>query len=315
VPNNTPAVVARDLTLDNFEGITFQISSTDLDSINAGIAPRSLQRALNGLAEKIDRSIYAAAANYAYQVVGTAGTTPFASSLDILNDAYRQLTTANTPTTERYFALDEFAFNNATKLTQFREADKFGGSSAFIENAVSRAVGYGWYTSNNVPLHTTTATGNYAIDAAALTGANAIVVDNAAGALPAALVVGDVISIAGSTQTYAVTSYTAGTTDSTVGIFPALDQDVADGDVVTVTASHKLNLAFQSEAIAFASRPFNNTPLTPSVVQRTIPDPMTGLVLDLRVQDGYYLGYWTIAALWGTTVVAGKEGGIVRVLG
>jgi hypothetical protein len=72
----------------------------------------------------------------------------------------------------------------------------------------------------------------YAIDASASTGASSITLDNAAGALPTALVNGDLIVIAGSTQQYEVTSYTANATDATVGISPSLDQDVTDGVVV-----------------------------------------------------------------------------------
>jgi hypothetical protein len=72
----------------------------------------------------------------------------------------------------------------------------------------------------------------YAIDASASTNDSSITLDNAAGALPTALVNGDLIVIAGSVQQYEVTSYSENATDATVGISPNLDQNVTDGVVV-----------------------------------------------------------------------------------
>lgn len=318
VTNNTINPLQRSLALNYHQNVGFKVTAKDLDSIHQGVAPRSLQAAIHALAEAVDASIFAEVKKYAYQAVGTAGTTPYASSIDILSDASRMLTTAKAPKTERCHVLNEFAMGNARKLTQFREADKAGSQDTLNNGEVARAYGFDWYESNNVPIHTTTGTGTYAIDAAASTGATSIVLDDGAGAEGAVLVPGDVITIAGSTQQYVVVSYTANlptANEGTVAIFPALDQDVADGDAVTLVSGHRLNLVFHRDSIAFASRPYVNSPITGSVMQRLIPDPETGLVLDLRIHDAWYQTNWSVSALWGCTVVPNKEGGIVRILG
>lgn len=177
---------------------------------------------------------------------------------------------------------------------------------------------FGWYESNNVPTHTTTATGTYAIDAAGSIGDTTVTVDDGAGALPAALVVGDVFSIAGSDQQYVVKGYSAGAADATVTIFPALDQAIADGDAVTVAGSHVLNLAFHREAIAIASRPLINMGFDDdlqNVQNELMPDPETGMVLEFVSMGGWAVNAYAVRCLWGVTVPPRKEGGIVRVMG
>jgi hypothetical protein len=316
--NNTLNIAQRSLSLDYHKNVSFKITTKDLDSIHGGVAPRSLQSAINALSESVDSSIFSEVKKNAYQFVGTAGTTPYASNIDILSDASRMLTTAKAPKTERYHVLDEFAMGNARKLAQFREADKAGTMATLDSGEVAQAYGFGWYESNNVAQHTTTRSGNYSVDANATAGALTLVVDDSAGASPTALVVGDVFTIAGNTQQYTITSYTAATptaNECTIGIFPALAANVTDGAVMTVTASHRLNMVFHRDAIAFASRPYVNSPITTGVIQRTIPDPETGLILDLRIHDAWFESYWSISALWGCCVVPNKEGGIVRILG
>ena len=321
VPGYTPSNVqdvtnvTRDLKLTYYKEVTFRMTGKEISEVNAGIVPRAYQRAIEALAEAIDTTIFLEAAKYAYQAVGTPGTTPFASDITILNDAARMLKTGKTPTSDRFLVIDEFAEANALKTTQFREADKAGTDEYLRAGVVGQAAGFEWYSSNNVPTFTSTASGSYAIDAAGSTGDFTIVIDNAAGALPTALAIGEVFTIAGSTQTYTVTSYTAGATEATVGVYPKLDQDVADGDAITVAASHKLNLAFHRDSIACASRPNVDMPMTNAVEYRLIADPMTGMVLDLRVQDYHRLSSWSIGCLWGVVVVPKKEAGIVRVYG
>lgn len=316
-PNNVQdvKVKGRSLVLEYYEEVPFVLTGQDWSSINQGVLPRSYKRAVEGLAERIDQSIYKAAAKWAYNTVGTAGTTPFASDIDILSEAATRLTTGKAPKADRCLAIDEYAMQNARKLTQFREADKAGTQETLRTGIIGEAYGFMFAESNNIPTHTTTASGTYVIDASGSIGNTTITVDNGSDALPAALIVGDVLSIAGSDQQYVVTSYTAGATEAVVGIFPALDQAIAVNDVVTVKASHKLNLAFHKESIAFASRPNVDRPMTPSVVYELIPDPLTGVVLDLRIQDHHRQVGWSIGCLWGVTVPPLKEGGIVRVLG
>jgi hypothetical protein len=308
----------RDLSLDYWKEVRFKMTPKDYSDINAGVMPLSIKRSINALAEYIDQSIYNEAKKYAYQHVGTAGTTPFASSANVISEAKRRLTSGDAPLEDRYFAVDEFAMYNASNLGDFKDADKAGSNYTKLTGQVAYAWNFGWYESNNIPTHTTTASGTYAVDASGSIGATTITLDNGAGALPTAMVVGDVLSIAGSTQQYVVTSYTAGSTDAAVGIFPALDQAIADGDAVTVAASHVLNLAFHQESIAMASRPLLNLSFSEgqnNLVREVVPDPMTGMVLEFIAMEGWAVNAYAVRCLWGVTVPPRKEGGIVRVMG
>ncbi len=308
----------RDLTLDYWKEVRFQMTPRDFSDINAGVLPLSFQRAMNALAEYIDQSIYLEAIKHAYHHVGTAGTTPFGSNTDVIAEAKRRLTSGDAPMEDRYFAVDEFTMQNAGKLGDFKDADKAGTDYTKLTGSVAYAWNFGWYESSNVPTHTTTATGTYAIDAAGSIGDTTVTVDDGAGALPAALVVGDVFSIAGSDQQYVVKGYSAGATESTVTIFPALDQAIADGDALTVAGSHVLNLAFHREAIAMASRPLINMGFDDdlqNVQNELMPDPETGMVLEFVSMGGWAVNAYAVRCLWGVTVPPRKEGGIVRVMG
>lgn len=308
----------RDLTLNYWKEVRFQMTPRDFSDINAGVLPLSMKRAMNALAEYVDQSIYKEAIKHAYHHVGTAGTTPFASNANVISEAKRRLTTGDAPLEDRFFAVDEFAMQNASQLGTFLDADKAGVNYTLLTGSVAYAWNFGWYESNNIPTHSTTATGTYAIDAVGSIGDTTITVDNGSGALPAALVAGDVLSIAGSTQQYVVQSYTAGATEGAVGIFPALDQAIADGDAVTVAGSHVLNLAFHRESIAMASRPLVNMAFDgdrQNLQKELMPDPMTGMVLEFVAMEGWAVNAYAVRCLWGVTVPPRKEGGIVRVMG
>lgn len=79
-----------------------------------------------------------------------------------------------------------------------------------------------------------TINGTYAIDAAAVIGSSTIVVDDGDGAAPEPLEIGYTLTIDGSPTTHTVTARSIGATEHTYTIAPVLDQNVSDGDEVTV---------------------------------------------------------------------------------
>lgn len=131
----------RNLTLNYYKEIPFKITNKDLSSINAGVLPRTLIRAIDGLARTIDQSIYTEATKYAYQALGTAGTAPFASNINLLSQASTLLDNAKAPSMDRVLALDPYAMQNARQLTQFSEADKSGTQETLRTGEVNGLVG------------------------------------------------------------------------------------------------------------------------------------------------------------------------------
>ena len=313
--NNDITPATTNLTLDQWEKSSFVLTQKDLQEIVDGGKMKALESAVGAVVDKIDASVLGLYTNV-YNFAGTAGTTPFGSNTQILATANSKLSLAKAPKPDRALIVDPIAYANATQLNIFQQADQSGTVETLTEALIPRRIGYNWGENQNVLTHTTTAAGDYAIDANASAGAASITVDDAAGALPAALVVGDVITIAGSTQQYVVTSYTPGSTDAVVGISPALDQDVADGDLVTETGSHVVNLAFQRDAFHLAVRPTDQVLISEAervYMRETITDPISGLTMTMMVFEQYHQTMCEISALWG--VACPRPDYAVRILG
>ena len=310
IPNSRP------LTLDKWDRVNFQMTFKESGSVIDGTVQKVIDRAVNALCEQIDRSFFTEMAKYAYQTVGTAGTTPFSSDLSILKTVSTRFAVNSVPNdNDRFLVLDPFAYNNATNLAAFQDASKAGGLHTLSSGSLDQALGYQWYQSNNVPIQATSA-GNTAVDFAASAGATTLIVDNAAGAV-SNFKVGDTFTIAGNTQEYSVVAVSTGATEQTLTIFPKLAATVADGDVITRKAAHTLNYAFHRSAIQFATRPSekmlsmerNGADVT------TFIEGRTGIPLTIQYQAGHAKESWTVSCLYGISVTPLKEGGLHRILG
>jgi len=312
----TPTV--NTLTLNQFYKSDFTLTSQELLKISAGKS-EAMDSAIRAVVNKINDSCTGLYSDV-YNFVGTAGTTPFASTPAILKDSNVKLDLVAAPLEMRSIVLDPFSYNNATQLAILQQADQSGNTETLRDAIVRRAIGYDWAMDQKIATHTTTAARDSAVDAVAAAGATSIVIDDAAGALPTAMVVGDLLTIAGQTQQYVVTSYTAGATEATVGISPPLAEAVADGDVITEVASHTANLAFHPQAFHLAVREEANVAarlaemgIQSAQLRQTITDELSGLALTFTVYEGYHQTRMEVSALWG--VVTARPEFAVRVLG
>lgn len=322
VPGSYPTVFAditplnRLLTLNYHKVVSLNLSFKDGAGVKDGVIAMAARRAVSGLKEAIDLSFYTELTKYAYQTVGAAGTTPFASNLDILKTASIYLDLAKAPRDgDRYIVLNPWAYNNASLNTTFVEADKGGEYSTIGTGALVEGLGFKWYNSNNVP-NLTSNSGTVATDGTGTAGTYTVTVDNGSDAL-SNVIVGDNITFAGHTQEYAVTSISATATEQVLTIFPALAVNVADNVSVTRKATHVLNYAFHKSAIQFASRPLattlsleaNGNPI------QTFIEQETGIPLTIQYVPGFAEETWNLMCLWGVTVTPGKEAALIRVLG
>lgn len=321
-PGNFPPAANNDidpdrtnLTLNQWEGASFELTSKDLKEIVETGQMKALESAVAALADKIDASILGLGRSV-YNFAGTAGTTPFGSNTQVLATANRMLSTAKAPKIDRALLVDEFAYSNATQLNIFQQADQSGTVETLTDAIIPRRIGYSWGEDQNVLTHAATGNTGDAVDTAAVAGATSITIDDAAGSLPTAPTVGDVFTIAGNTQQYVVTSYTAGTTDGVAGISPALVADVADGDVLTFVGSHVMNLAFQRDAFHVAIRPTDQVLMTPAeqvYYRQNIIDPISGISMTMCIFEKYHQTMLEVSALWG--VACPRPDYAVRILG
>ena len=312
-PGNFPAsgvlsdVVAqqKNLTLNKFKAVTFNMTDKELKEIQEGTRPRAIEKAIKALANTINSDIFSLYKEV-YQVVGAAGTTPYGTSTVEAQQAARVLTTALADMDERRMVLDPFGYANALGLGVLQKVNESGSNETLRDAMITRALGFDWYQDQQVPTHTLGAPDTAAIDDNATAGATSLVLDNGSdGNLATLPVIGDVFTIAGNTQQYTVTSVAADTPttdETTVGISPALAANVADGAVVTFVGSHVANLAFHREAFAFASRPLLDLETPGSIIQPMV-DSVSGLAMRFEIQRQWKRTIFSLDCLYGVKAV------------
>lgn len=296
------------LTLDQWHEAPFRMTDAELKEVVDGFDSEVLQEAVRAIANKVDQDIlglYKKVANF----VGTAGTTPFGTSLVEASEALRIIKSNKAPSNERYLVVDPFAEANLMGVPVIQKVNESGSSQALRTGELEgyQALGFTIHQDQNVGFHNTAATGTYAIDATAAVGATTIEVDNGAGAVPtASLVVGDKFTIAGSTTQHTVTAVAAGSPANadTYTIYPALDDAKADGDLLTVVSTdYVYNMAFHRDAFAFASRPLLDVEVTGGSMISNISDPVSRLNLRFEVAREHKQTVFSIDILYGITVL------------
>lgn len=202
----------------------------------------------------------------ASRAVGTSGTPPFASTLDLLVDARKVLRDNGAPMADLQFCMDTAAGAKLLKLGIIQNAYQAGSEEERRQGRFLRQFGFRIQESAGIVAHTIGTGSAYELTAGFAVGDSALTVDTGNGTILA----GDVVTFAGTTDhQYVVNSALSGGTFS-IGK-PGLRAAESNNDVVTVTAAYTPNLAFERNAVVAVMRP----PLIPAnanIQQRTISD-------------------------------------------
>jgi hypothetical protein len=309
----TPTSVA--VTLDQWQEAPFAMDDKALAQVQRGIVPMQVSEAVKSLANTIDNFLWGLThdGNGFYGYVGTAGTAPFATDLTQLTQAIKLAEEQLMPidVEDTFLVLNPAAKANMMLLRQVADASARGSTQTVVRGQIGEIMGVTAVMSQNVPTHTSGADLVGAInDTTGLAvGTTTLVVDG----FSAAPNPGDIITIAGDSQTYIATG-TPTTTE--IIIEPPLKVAIptADGnEVITVKASHANNLLIQRNAIAFANAPLIETNVTGSAMMETAVDPESGLALRLEVTRQNKQWQWSFDALYGASVVRRELG--VRIAG
>jgi len=236
---------------------------------------------------------------------GTAGTTPFASAITQATDVRKGLNKQLCPKGTRRFVLDHDAEANALNLAPFRDASQSGDGTVITEGEIGRKLGFDWYSDDDVPTHTagtgasaTTNTAGYAAGVKTVTLASAGT---------GTILVGDIITFAGHSQTYAVTAGDADVSNGgTISFYPGLQVALAASAIaITLKASHVVNLAFHRDAFALATRPIADAVsfFTGGSTISSVTDPKTSVTLRLEVMRQYKQTVWDVDLMYGKKLV------------
>lgn len=302
------------VSLDQWKGADFYLTDQERTRIMKEDfwLPSTVQEKVRALANAVNAHILSQYYSV-YGLVGTAGTTPFSNSTDrtAAKDATQltsKLDQQLCPRLGRNGVIDTVAEAEALALPYFAHAEKAGDTSVINLANIGTKFGVRWFVENAIPAHTAgtpggtpVVNGAHAAAAADLTDTLAV---NGITATTGDYHKGDVITIAGHTQQYAVLADATadGTGAVSLSIAPGLQVALSGSEAVTLTASHTVNLAFNREAFAFATAPFESDYM-PGVEIASMRDPVTGIVMRLEVKRQYKQTKWEFDILWGSRCV------------
>lgn len=273
---------------------------TDKDKMEAisGVLPMQASEAIKALANNVNSYIMSKYKGV-YNAVGTPGVSPLSADTTDATNARKVLSNNAVPLTDRRFVINPDAEANALNLRAFQDMSFSGSASEIRDGKINQKLGFAWFMDQQIPYHTKgTATG-YLVNGTPAVGATSIPVDTGTGTF----VIGDLITFAGDTQTYAVLANHAGGAGN-LSITPGLKLAPADNAVISIKDSHVVNLAFHRDAFAFATRPLEDEDQEGlgSRIQSAV-DPVSGLALRLEVTREHKRQRWSFDILYGAELV------------
>jgi hypothetical protein len=287
--------------LDQWYEAPFYLTDKDKLEIMDGVIPMQASEAVKALANNVDAylmSLYKGIYGY----VGVAGSTPFAQDTSDATNARKVLNKQLAPLDDRRFILNPDAEGNALNLRAFQDMS-WSGSMAGIEEAqLNRKLGFDWWMSQNIPTHTAgTASGATSNTAGYALGIKTVTLASAG---TGTILVGDIITFAGDLQTYVVVTGDADVSNGGTVVFePGLKVALpASAVAITVKATHAVNLSMHRDAIAFATRPLEDTDGLGNQIQAAV-DPVSGLTLRLEISREHKRTRYSYDILYGGRLV------------
>lgn len=271
-----------------------------------------MAQAMRTLTNEVEADL-AALHVYASRAYGTAGTTPFASSLADTAQLRKILVDNGAPMTDLNLVMNTSAGANLRTLAQLSKVNEAGDSSLLRQGVLLDIHGMALRESAQIVTSTagtgasaTTNAAGYAIGATTITLASAGT---------GTIVAGDVIAFAGDTNKYVVE---AGDTDVSNGgtivlAAPGLRKALASSaTAITVVSAAARNMGFSRSAIALATR----APALPaegdSAADRfMLTDPNSGLSFEVSMYKQYRQVQYEVALAWGVKAVKPAHIGIL----
>lgn len=296
--DTTPTTVT--MTLSQYKGSRFHVTGEDWRNLAArgpDFRLRQVDEAIAALLHEAAAYVWTDLDANAGWALGTDGTAPFASSPDILMDAWKMLSDAKAPEMDRILALSTFDYASAGKLDQFQKLNEAPQGTSFANARLGMLANFNVGWDQAIGEHTPGTAAGYLVNLLAgyPVGTTAIEVDTGAGTI----LPGDVVSFAAQTERYVA----VGLAGTTLTLRTGLRAAIADGDAVVVQTAHRSNIFAHRDAAVLAIRPPAEAPDGDAATQvAIIPDPVTGIALRLAQYKGYHASQWEVSIVYGHKV-------------
>ena len=313
VSNITPAMVVPDPTgqtsgftdiiITKSRAAEFGFNGEDQKGLNTGagygtVRANKIAQAIRALTNEVETDLCGLQSTFS-RAHGTAGTAPFGTANDYTDasNVLKILKDNGSPLQDNQLVINTTAGVN---LLGKQAAVADAGSDSILRQGVLLDInGMPIRESAQVNTSTSGTSANAVTTAGHAIGITSIVL-KAGGT--GTIVAGDVITFAGDTNQYVVTTGVAAVSGATIVIAaPGLRQALPVGDkAITITAASARNMAFNRSAIVLAAR----APARPSEGDMAsdviiITDPRSGLSMEFAMYKGYRKVRYEVGLAWG----------------
>jgi hypothetical protein len=300
----------EDLTLSLYAGVSIPLKGEQFAQLAATVGANAAleqlyKQGIRKMMNQMEAQIGTAAYQGASRAVGTAGTTPFASNFNTINEL-RQILEDNgciMDDGDLSLIISSTAGTNLRNLSQLTKANEAATDSTLRRGELLNISGFSIRTSAGVQSHTKGAGTGALINGAEAVGQTALTFDtmtvNTTG-----IKAGDIITHASDTvNKYVVNTGSTATSGDIVIARPGLRIAAADNAAITVGNSYTANVGFHRSAIELAMRPPAQPPGGDAGEEiAVLVDEKTGLSFSARLYKGYGMNQIKLMAFYGIKV-------------
>ena len=313
-PNDGDQTIgSKGISITKSRRVPIRWNGEETRGLNSGAGLLSIQQnqiaqAIRTLTNEIETDLAALQAKFS-RAYGTAGTTPFATAGDYTDAAevVRILKDNGSPQSDNQLVINTAA--GAKLIGKQAQAYMQGNDTMLRQGVLLDHAGLALRESGQIQTFTkgtaasaTTNNAGYAVGATVLTLA-------AVGT--GTILAGDVLTFAGDTNQYVVTSGDADVSNGGTITIAAPGLRVAMSaatKAITVVGNSARSMAFNRSAIVLATR----LPALPeggdmAVASEIVVDPRSGLAFEIRQYNQYRQIQWEIAAAWGCDVIKAEH--------
>jgi hypothetical protein len=250
----------------------------------------------------------------ASRAVGTAGTTPFGSNIDILADAIKVAKDNGAPWDGRWsFVMDTLAGSKFRKLTSLQKVNEVGTSDLLRNGSLLNLMGFFLRESAGIASHVKGAGVGYDINNGAGYAIGSTTLTTDGGTVnTTGIKAGDIVTLAGDTNKYVVGTGLTAVAGDIVLNRPGLRLATVDTTEITVGDSYTANLAFHQSAVEFAARAYDMGQ-DAAVETLMVVDPITRIPFEFRRYAGEGMSKIMVVVVYGGKVW--KEEFVIAALG
>ncbi len=291
----------KSITISKARGVPVRWNGEEQKGVNSGAGYNSilqdqLAQAMRTLTNEMESDL-AGLHITASRASGTAGTTPFVSTLTDTAQARKILADNGASLSDMQCVIDTTAGAQMRTLTQLTKANEAADASLLRQGVLLDVHGMAIRESAQIGEFTQgTGTGYTSSTAGFAEGETTIALISGSGTVLA----GDVVTFAGDTNKYVVETGTTAAGDIVLaapGLRQALD---ASAIAMTIGASYTPNMVFDRSSIVLATRaPERPTEGDAASDVMMITDPRSNISFEVALYKEYRQVHYEISAAWG----------------